>query len=187
MLPFPTIAIAPLASVAPPTTALLPIHLATFPHSPSSIPSMVESHNAVPIMIIADLHPTAPIASHSHFHKLSFPTFDGKKDPLAGSSVVNTSFVVSVPSRRIRSSSPRSTSPVSRNIGFACWNVTSPALHSQALSFYASKALDCQLDTIRQVNWCSCHFLHGDQLPAEILGVPLPQQPTGSTRPGLQV
>lgn len=60
------------------TTPTTPHQSTSFPSTPSSIPTIAESHCTTPIMPIAELHPTAPIAIHSHFHKLSFLTFDGK-------------------------------------------------------------------------------------------------------------
>lgn len=49
-----------------------------FPHLPSSILVVIRS----PLVLLAPHVEVADAISVPHFHKLSFPTFDGKEDPL---------------------------------------------------------------------------------------------------------
>ncbi|AQK84803.1 T-complex protein 1 subunit epsilon [Zea mays] len=66
----------PLPASATTQAPSVPIHQIAFPHSPSPIPGPYCSTSMGPFL-------EAP--SHTHgvtrFHKLSFPTFDGKDDP----------------------------------------------------------------------------------------------------------
>ncbi|KAJ1274640.1 hypothetical protein BS78_05G077100 [Paspalum vaginatum] len=80
---------------APPSAPLLPIHQIPFPHSPSPIPSLPPpSQPSLPSLPLPP--PSLPPPPHqfeqpSHsatssgvprYHKLEFPAFDGKQDPL---------------------------------------------------------------------------------------------------------
>lgn len=58
----------------------MPIHQIPFPHSPSPIPSMASAMHMPPPLNYKMADPAC--AGVSRFHKLSFPTFDGKDDPL---------------------------------------------------------------------------------------------------------
>ena len=61
----------------------LPIHQINFPHSPSPIPNLNgPPHSIPPSAPPFEAMETADDLEVPRFHKLTFPTFDGKTDPL---------------------------------------------------------------------------------------------------------
>jgi hypothetical protein len=80
---------ATLGSTVPPPappSAPLPITQINFPHSPSQVPSLssIMSGGHVDVMSPPRVHvpPETEAAGVPRYHKLSFPTYEGKEDPL---------------------------------------------------------------------------------------------------------
>uniref|UniRef100_A0A0A8YCZ3 Uncharacterized protein n=1 Tax=Arundo donax TaxID=35708 RepID=A0A0A8YCZ3_ARUDO len=66
------------------------------------------------------------------FHKLEFPTFDGKEDPLGWLTVATSSSGGSALWRPTRCGLDPTTSPASLSIGISCWNATAGHRHGNA-------------------------------------------------------
>lgn len=107
----------PLSSRRPP---LSPTFCFSSTKSPSrthhhSIPSFAAHQPPAPSMSVA-----APVTTTPHFHRLSFPTYDGKENPSAGATVVSTSSVTNTPYSATRFGWTPSTSPASPSRGSTC-------------------------------------------------------------------
>jgi len=106
----------------PPSTGL-PIQSIPFPHSPSPLPTFSSFMGTAVTTSSTVLHQERAHRSQSlphlddhndgygvpKFHKLSFPLYDGKEDPWAGSTGVNPFSVASSPGRSTKFGWPRST------------------------------------------------------------------------------